>query len=656
MNKFIKIFFLLTNLAGLSQTVEVSYQLGKVSNQDLNLKVYSKDSTANAMVLYESGFTKMIKNHKKNFLQTTYYYKIKIFNKDGYNQATKSIMLYHTKKSTESIHNIVAITHNLVNNKDIKTYLSPKNIYKEKKSEHINIVKFSLPKVRAGSVIEIKYVIETPYMINFTGWTFQSDIPKRYSGFHAVIPEPWVYNRILTGPLKLKIKSQTKKSKCFEIWGYKDLVDCNDLRYVMRDIPAFVDEPFLTSKSNFISKITFSLAAYKVRSDYYNVLTATWKSTDRELFYNTDLGKKLRYYKYAKRRLPDSINAIDNPIKRTKAIYHFVQNHFTASYQIEKKGYSMVKNAFKSNAGSSGQINLFLTNALNASGIKAHLTFISTRDNGLPTIQYPKLLDFNHTIVIAELKDSLYQLDASDKLASFGQLPFKDINGYGRALDVNNGSFWYIIKSPKNVKTTAVNLSIENDRLKGFMRLKTEGLLSKEKRNSLTSLSKQKYINALEEKSPLADFSIDLYRNKNLNQIDLPLIEDMKFSFDKLEEENNLILINPFVAPLKTNPLKSEKRYFSVDFGTSLFERYRCTLNLPKGYTINSIPKNLSIISANNIGSLVSKTIITSTFISIEYEFKLNKSVYSVNEYQSLKNLFQNLINLQNDLIVLKKK
>ena len=100
-------------------------KLGFTTLDELKMAFYEKDSTANAVVLYENGdlFT-----HLKNqlLLTTNIYSRIKIFNKKAEDKATIKIRLYKEEK----VENIKAITYNLNANETFNTvYLKEKDIF-----------------------------------------------------------------------------------------------------------------------------------------------------------------------------------------------------------------------------------------------------------------------------------------------------------------------------------------------------------------------------------------------------------------------------------------------------------------------------------------------------------------------------------------------
>jgi uncharacterized protein DUF3858 len=638
------------------QTTGIPYELGNVSNKELKLKVYSKDSTANAIVLYDKVYLKIINRKKKSYLQSTYYYKIKIFNKNAYDYATNTILMFNSGGNKDKVYNIIGITHNLEGNKDVKTYLKKSDIFKTKKSDFFYEVTFTLPKIKEGSVLEVKYVTETPYWLNFNAWKPQSDLPHVYSELYALIPSRWYYNLHLYNLDSLDVHKRYIKKKCYNVEGHLNDKYCLEFQFVKKYIPAFKEDSYYTSKSNFIPRIDFQLSMYKSPHGYMSFYAYSWGKMDEDFKNYSFIASELKKYKKFKRLLPDSLRSIKNEYNKAVKVYHFIQNHYNNSNIIKKPKTSTVKNIFKSKFGNASQINISLINALKASGIKAYVFLLSTRENGIPTKKATLLDEFNYLIAVAKIDNTYYQLDASDKLLSYGQLPFEALNGFGRRMDLENGSTWQSIVSKPYLNKTSFNVTFKDNKFTGFLRIVSNGYVAKDKRFEIISNNQKKYIKTIENYSDIPDINIISYRNKNLKNVEKPFIEDFKIEYEQYDNSDDLLIINPYFNKFSENPFRLEKRSYPVDFGYPSSRVYQYTIIIPDNYTISSIPKDFTKILNNNTASLIAKNKIINNKINIEFEFNLNKAVYEPSEYNDLKNLFQNLINLQKQLIVLKKK
>jgi transglutaminase-like putative cysteine protease len=639
-----------------AQDLELPFKFGDIPPSEFALKYYEKDSTANAVVLYEKALAKVVVINNNIRLQTTYYYKIKIFNKEGYKYASVNIPLYNSLKSHEKVVKIKAITHNLKNGNDSKIFLNKESIFTSKINAFWKEIKFTLPNIEKGSIIEYTYTKQSPYFYNFTGWYFQSDIPKIYSELHSLIPGNWSYNKRLIGYKTLDVKKQKIKKGCFVFVGLEKAADCEDLTYAMKDVPAFKKEIYLTSKDNYLSHIAFELSEEHSFSGITEKYTKTWKDVDKKFRFEYELGKQLKRIDYTRKLLPPELFSENDTLKKAINIYHYIQNHFKWNEEYHVFKSVDFKKAFKLKTGNATEINIALSNALNAAGIPTKLMLLSTRENGLPTYVHPILSDFNYAIAVVKIKGFLYELDASIKQIPFGMLPFKALNSYGRVMDFKKGSYWLDIKAPRNVKTTAINLKFNEGVLNGFMRITSSAFTAHRKREALTIKGEKKYLKELEDNSEMNELLIESYRARNIDKLEKMLLEDFKISFENESDNENLLIINPYLDRTTSNPFQLKKRNYPVDFGYPETEQYRLDFTVPEGYSISSVPKNMNISLENNDAILVGKSTVNGKHITIDYIIKINKVTFLPKEYEHLKNFYKNIIDLQSGVIILKRQ
>jgi len=155
-----------------------NYKFGKVSLEELQEQFYPLDSTSDAAYLFESrrtfydfmGGLKVITDiHKR----------IKIYSKEGFNQATQEIGYYKDGSTKERIGALKAYTYSLENGKIIKTKVEKDQIFDEEKSEYFGVKKVTFPKIKEGVVLEIKYSITSPFLTNIDDIEIQKNIPVK---------------------------------------------------------------------------------------------------------------------------------------------------------------------------------------------------------------------------------------------------------------------------------------------------------------------------------------------------------------------------------------------------------------------------------------------------------------------------------------------
>ena len=648
----LKFLFLCFPIILWAQKKNSTYTFGTLTPSDKTITQYENDPEANALVLYEEGNNhfELINGYVR--LVTKNYYKIKLFKKEGFKHATVSIPLYRSSDTKERLEDLKAITH--ING--VKTYLSKKEIFENKRSEHWNEVVFTLPNLAEQCIIEYEYTTTSPYLFNLSGWRFQSDIPKLASYFTAKIPGNYVYNRKLNGPLKLTTNKASVKEHCFSIPGTIKFADCELLQYGMKNIPAFKEEKHMLAAKNYISKIKFELSEKLGFTGIRTRYTKTWKDVDKEFKFDKNIGRQSKKNNFFKNILPQSILTINDDLKKAKAIYDFIQQHFhwNGKYGLFRK--SNVKKAFDSKKGNISEINLSLTNALNAAGLSANFVLTSTRNNGLPTRKYPVITDFNYLVCKLDIGDQSILLDASDKTLPFGFIPLRSLNYLGRVMDFEKGSYWMdILPYAKNLNKVFTDIQMNNEgkittRIKN---LNTGYLAIKNLKEIIRINDKSKYGGLVNSKN---DFELTEYNYLNKVKERYNLNENLTFS--GTVDTNGLIEIYPFVIEQTDhNPFQLKERSYPIDFAFPFEQQCNTQITIPEGYDIISAPESQVYKMTNSNGTITLNTVVKANKIKILLAYKLPIQHIKSEHYQDIKAFFDTLVKIQsNSPIILKKK
>ncbi len=637
-------------------TTQAQFQSTKysVSKSDLEINEYSTDSTANALVIFEEGNSYIDNDSFK--LITEIKRKVKIFNKQGFEQADIEIYLYKGKKNKERVKNIIGTTYNMVDGNLKKDVLNKDQIFNENYNSNNDIVKFTLPNIQEGCVITYSYKLESPYIYKYKEWDFQESIPKLYSIYNTSIPANYDYHIKLVGVLKLNEHSQKIKRDCLTI-GNGGSADCTETVYVMKDIPAFIEEDYLTSKKNYISRMEYELNTVKKFDGTVDKISKTWKDADKELKTLSSIGKQLDKKTNLKGLIAGLEYDKNDPLSKPKELYKFVQERYTWNEKYRIFRDVSVKQLMQDRSGNATEINILLYNLLKENGLDVKAVLLSTRNNGLPTKLYPVISEFNYLIVELSLDNKYYYLDATDKYLSFGQLPFRCLNEYGRALDFKEGSYWTSIKEDKtSIAQHQVTLKISDEnQLKGNINSRYSGYhaLSTKKKYYPNPDS---YIQEIDENQS----NIEIINHKVLT--DDPLDNEFKESFGIVLKDNEMIedkiYFDPFIYKFFTeNPFKLQQRTYPIDFGYKDSYLYSFELDLADKYEIIETPKDVNIKLPNNAGELIFANKIEGDKLSLLFKINFKRAKYNSQYYEYLKKFMSRVVDVQtNSLIVLKKK
>src|SRR5690606_8545261 len=214
----------------------------------------------------------------------------------------------------------------------------------------------------------------------------------------------------------------------------------------------------------------------------------------------SDFGDQLNKNSYFRRKLPNTILEIKDDMERAKAVYGFIQNNYTWNGRYFNYG-SEIKDSFKEKLGSVSDINISLVNALVAANLHSKSVILSTRDNGLPTELYPVLSNFNYVLAVLMINNERILLDATNKQAPFGIIPFRALNVQARVMDFRKGSYWMPIEPFKqNIHYANAQITAEtNGNFTGKVNQASYGYIGLGKRNSIEEESLQEYIKTQEK-------------------------------------------------------------------------------------------------------------------------------------------------------------
>ncbi|MEJ2880733.1 DUF3857 domain-containing protein [Pedobacter sp. GR22-6] len=656
MKRFLATLLLLSTIvfSGIAQ----DFEYGKITGADVNLKNTVLDSNANAMVIREFGTAAMRFDdvNGRMYIDFEYHVKIKIFNKNGFGSGNIVIPRRIYQDDEDALKELKATTTNYVNNVLVRTELDKKNVFTEKRNKYVTLTKFTMPNLAEGSIVEYSYRLYLPSIFNFKSWDFQSDIPKLHSEYIAYIPALYNYNASLRGPAKLTSSNAELQKECLRAGGYN--ADCSKLTYIMKNVPAFVEEDYMTSADNFRSAIYYELSDYYTSTGGKKNVTKTWKDVDYELISDKSFGGQIKRKEVFKDLLPEITKGCTDDLCKAKAIYAYIKKNMKRNGFIGIQCESNIKAALERHGGNTGDINLALIAALNAAELDAEALILSVRSNGTVNTLYPVLSDFNYVVAKVNIADQSYLLDATEPLLPFGLLPFHCMNGQGRVLSLKKPSYWYDIKaSQKELTRYTLNGELTKEGLiKAQLITYSSGYAALKKRTQIKAANSiEEFVEHLDEQMP--KISITKHDIQNLDSLDNPLIEiydiEMK-GYDNLDKDQ--IYFNPFIInPVKKNPFNLNERTYPVDFGAMREERVSIFLKLPSTYLISDKPKDISMALADGGGKYMNTTTIDGdTFIS-QQVLQLNNPVYAPEEYLSLKEFFSRMIQLQKTDIVFKK-
>jgi hypothetical protein len=650
-----------------------TFKFGDVPIEDIKMTHYANDTSASAVVLVDEGETALQYEQSVGWvLRFERLRRVKILTKEGLDYANFSIPLYnYGKGNTEKTASLKAVTYNIENGKVVETKLKNDGIFKEKLDANFDLTKITMPNVKVGSVIELAYVVKSEFIFNFQDWEFQSNIPTVWSEYRAAIPEYFAYEFYMQGYLPITINERTTESDAIT-QVYKERsgnyasktsfssdrteFKKNINRWVMKDVPAFKAEPFITTPNDYISKISFELASVQYSNGQIERYMGTWADINNEYLESENFGKEVTGNGFLKKTVEEITAGKASPEDKMKVIVEYVKNNVEWDGNSRRFPTKSLKKGLDDKKGNSSEINLLVASMLDKAEIKVNPVLISTRDHGFVRETAPVSSQFNYVICMATIGEKSYLLDATDRLLPTSMLPERCLNGNGFVVAKEG---FKLVKLQSPVKSrTFVNAEVD---------LQSSGELACHlsiERGGFDALASRKRYLSKEESEYVKEFvgqrSWDVKKNdiQNVQEITLPVKEQYDLQINEhVMSAQNALYLNPFLLNrLEENPFKLEDRAYPVDYGSAFERTYMSKITIPDGYIIDELPPSKVLTLPGNAGRYTYSLVPSGKLLTLTSILQINQSIFPQNEYTGLREFYNQVIAKQAEQIVLKKK
>lgn len=637
------------------------FPYGAISLNDLGMDVYPADTSAGAVVLQEFGHA-LISNGDSYNLIFRYHARIKILKKNGLSESNIEVALRKQGNNLEKMTDIKASSFNLEGGRIREAHLDVKDVFSEDVNKYYQVRKFAIPGVREGSIIELSYTIESPFIYNFRTWEFQSHIPKIRSEYWASIPGIYLYNITLRGFLKLTKNESSIVRNCLGTaqgpltGGFS--ADCALMKWAIKDVPAFREEQYMTTTKNFISAVRFELSEVRHPDGRIDKVTKEWKDAEQEMRQDDQFGVQLRRGKDIGNEVEKIIALETDELVKATKVYDFIRDWYVWNDTYGKYSEFGIKKAFDARTGNVGDINLSLVAALRFAGLDVEPVILSTRANGTVMELYPVLSEFNYVIAKVNIGDKVYLADATAKYHPFGLLPERCLNGKGRVMP-DRDSYWIELK-PTEARKTVSQLSLvlgTDGVMRGTLTTNFSGYDAVAKRQEILSYpTQEEYITALKNK--LGQMIVTGFTLTNVDDMTKHISRTLNVELRAFDEETvQHFLFDPFMLDKwSENPFKSKERLYPVDFGAPLERVTIFNLEYPAEFEIANLPEKVGLALPNAGGRFMFEARNMGNRISLSNFLSIRKTVFSSTEYHYLKELFDRIIQVQNSELIFKRK
>lgn len=678
MNKYLSVIIVVLIFVQSVFSQEVKF--GKISKEELQEKLYAKDSTADAAVLYRKVDVSFEYIESEGFvIQKSVHERIKIYNKGGFSYGTVKENLYQgSSGSKESISKIKAYTYNLNGNEIEKIKLKGSDTFKEEASRYYMREKFTMPNLKEGSVIEYQYVISSPFYSSFNEVVLQYDIPIKQQQVRVEIPEYFIFKNTIKGYLDYNIQKSTKPISLIINGKQKTLSEGGSIKigarnstsfstskfdYIanvssvkMNDVPALKEEIYVNSMENYRSAIKYEIQYTKLPNNASKNYSTSWEKVVKNIYDNEDFGSQLKKNKFYKEDLQQVLIGKASEKDKLSAVFGYVQSRMNWNGLYGYYTDEGVKKAYDLKTGNVADINLMLVSMLRSAGLKANPVLVSTRSNGVPF--FPTRNGFNYVVASVDLGGVDVLLDATSDYSKSNMLPVRAVNWLGRIVKEGGASaFVSLMPDYKSLENVIMVASVDSDgNVEGKIRRACKDYIAYNFRTQNLDLDEEAYLEKLEEN--YNGIEITDYTVKNKNIVGKQILESLSYT---MENSAEIIGDKMYVSPLfwfsqMENPFKLEERKYPVDFGYPWEDKHTVLLHIPEGYKVESIPAPINLKLENDVGQFIYQIIKSPDgSLQISSDLKMNKAIISPQYYLGLKDFYKAVVEKQTEKVVLTK-
>ncbi|XWN38570.1 MAG: DUF3857 domain-containing protein [Balneola sp.] len=648
-------------------------EFGDISKTMLEMEVYEKDSTADAVVLFDVNEA-LIDENLEVLLKR--HVRIKILTDKGMDYGDVSLRFVHDEDRQE-IDDLKAQTYNLNDKGKIeKQKLGRRDKFTEKISESISEVKFVAPQLRKGSIMEYEYTWKSESIHDLPDKYFQRSIPVMWADYRVKVPEWFTYvifkrsfydfyaeeqtsyedratvrYKVYTGrPLSETLASREDRK---EFRTARFNYSGTEYYWAMKDLPAISPEPYMKSHEDYYAQVRFQLARVEFPEEQPENILNTWPRLISALEEHDDYGKRLEENEFLENLTDKLTKELSGKEEKMLAIYNHIKEKISWDGRYRLFADDAFEEIYKEGTGSSSEINMILIKMLKEAGIYSSPVIISTRNNGEVIDLYPLTSQFNHTLVYAEIDDNVMVLDATDPSRPHTVLPIEVLNGTGLQLD-GDKSRWIPIGSAsvnKSKKFMSVSLS-ENGDLKGSVSSDLSGQLS---------INSRKIIKDKDEQSILSNKYNAIVDSIDVSEPLSNIKEDISFkTYFSIPSHTDMSKeIAYFRPPLFDNGFESsfslKERKYPVDYSYTFSKSYISTITIPENWEVIEVPQSVIHVTENRKAEFRRLVQLNGRIITIVNSLTILENRFMPENYSDLKSMYDLMKKSKDEVFVLRK-
>lgn len=659
MKKFLVCFCLIVSVASASdlhaQSVKVNAKFGKVSDEEVRMTEYDKDTSAVAVILYDNEF-KVINFDASGSLRlvTEKHVRIKILKEEGVSFGDFSVVYYGGSINKESVSGIEAVTYNLVDDKVVSVKMPKKLIFNEPLADEYSKVTWAAQDVKVGSVIECKWNMTSEAYWDIDYIYFQNNIPVNLVEVTVKVPDLFTFNRKMSGyhPIEHYEESDNTAPAEFGNIAYSYKVD----KYVGKDIPAFRREPYLYNARQYMNSVKYDIRSLMIPGVTFKDYSVSWSDVDKS-YLKSDIMTRFEagcQYKDEMSVLMQTWEGMPD-VERIASVVKLVKGRI-AWNDVYRVIPDLISKIVKSQSGSNVDINCMIASCLRHAGYKVEPVFVKLRSSGVLMDFQPERNAFDTFILRVVGKDgNAYYLDGGSAYGYVNVLSDDFLVNNARIIRDGGASEWVDLTGlARNSKRISVQSVLTDDfRLTGTVNVKATNEEAYDLKGAYHSYdSEDEWISEMEEDMAL---EIEEYSAAGMTEYSPSAEETYTFSKD-LDVAGDVIYLTPFLDRFHSrDSFQSLERAYPIDFPYPYTLTYVFSVEIPAGYLVEQLPQN-GVVSMPHIGAtlrVIWQNVGNKLLCS--YTFNQKSMLGNAADYADIRSYWQYFNSLYDTVVVLKK-
>ena len=634
-----------------AQTIPVNPKFGSVSDAEIDMTVYSPDTSAVAVMLYREYTMDLVISEVSGVIvkDITVHERIKVLKEEGKRFGDFSFLYLNSNSTKEAYSGVKVETFNRENGKVVRTKLSKKFDFDEKYAEDVRRRSFSAENVKVGSVIEVAYKFSSPRYYAIDDIDIQLTIPVNQTHIEVGYAEYFGVNRTQRGSVLTRYRKDNRIANLPGATSYEVNLDVFDAV----DVPALPAESHSFCPDQYRGAITYDLSSVVIPGVVFESISMKWPDVDKAIS-ESDIFRVCKGKFRDAKELEAALTGVEGDEARIAAVRNFVVGKVKWDEESQLVP-DDAREILKRGSGSDADINALTASALNTLGYTAEPVMIRRRTSGMLIDHHISLRSFDTFIlrVTAPGGQGPWYLDAARDEGYLNVLNPLFLVEKARVIPFNGSGEW--------VDLTNLTRSHVSELVK--MRMEPDGTLTGSAQivaNHEDSYLVKAHYNSFDtEDAFLEDIESDEHIEITAFEIkkEYGPTAEISYSFEKENEAGSLLYIQPVLSSFhSSSDFRKEERKLPVDFPYPESITYSFSLEIPEGYVVEELPEKVGLTFPSLEGRIQFATQQVGNIVSVLYRASLGKMLVLPEEYADLRLFWETAIGVEKSTIVLKKQ